>query len=1006
MAAGRFENQRLLLLGVGDSPASRRLFDVGGVGEGESVRTFDIEQPPVVGESIRVFDILGRTAGESVRVFDVLGLLSGDSTRVFDIVSDSPDGTRPGLPVPVTSGVAQTIGGGGAALGATTVTVTGGTTGMGPGTLLNIDGEYRVVTAATSTTVSFSVPLGVAHAAGAPITTANIVTVRLAADALAGDTVIYVHDTWAIVDGTITLGGSDYVIAAVDEGTDRIFLTSALGASSAAGSIVQHHVAFLPAISVYDKAGWLLGLITRWSASAVPSRMIGRTGSFEFYLPRRMDWQGTPETPTPDIAMVQGDRLVRVGTSEDTEPWGGTMIVDQSVNGRIQVTCPDLFDLLRGESIKIDEEPESAVGASALYAKALSLLNAIRAGEGEVQWTLDAAGSHPLYGDLHLDTEPLDAISDIATRSNTEFAWRADEVIDGGRVRLQPVLVVRDLFDAGTGVAFTDGENGNIAAQPVFVENTAARINAIRLRGPTTNVQKYLPEWARWAVYEFEPFVEVSQPTGDYRRRKDLSVTVQWGLSKSTLRTLARRTEARLRAMYSTFIYAYHDQEGRPYHEGWRYLGPPPDLERHLHTGNGWRTRRALIQYKGDPASSSMIGPPISQILVTTYNRITGVQDTRRVFFSEADGQLYLLRMSVHGWVKTYSVRGGVIVGGGKYHAFDHSRATVSANQVRLMWPGEGPGSDHPTTTYHTLRKVIGLTEEGTETEGVWFDTNDVRGPTTGPTFTRPTIGDPPYIIFTPFEAPNKVELNADFITKIWDFEQLRIRDWDPRRDGVGALLNKRTIVRNQPTTSERWHIVPWHVADDATTSLSTGINATQTEIAVESIFSLPTADKLPFILTIGDSPANEDVEVTQIRGTLLTVKRGRNGTTAIVHEVGEPVRYALPEGEERWDGFVVHQKVVAADGTERLMLDGQPLWPEGEAWAAELLTRINLAAKRISFPVINRDSAWSTIRLGSRHTITITSEGRPGGITGTVRVIGYSPDAVAGVMQVVLEWV
>ena len=227
----------------------------------------------------------------------------------------------------------------------------------------------------------------------------------------------------------------------------------------------------------------------------------------------------------------------------------------------------------------------------------------------------------------------------------------------------------------------------------------------------------------------------------------------------------------------------------------------------------------------------------------------------------------------------------------------------------------------------------------------------------------------------------------------------LRIKDWDPRRDGVGAELNRPTVYRNAHSTRKRWTIVPWSIPGDARTSLSQGIAPGTTELIVDSIFSLPGTHSLPYDVTLGEEPANEDVRVVRIRGSILDVRRARNGTSAIIHEAGTSVEYKLPEEQEPWDGIVVTE----VSSTGRMTFKGVTLWPAGEAWADKLLTRMSQPQRRINMRLVNREDAWATVQLGSRHNINVETEG-DGPITGVVRVIGYAPSFADGTMELIVE--
>lgn len=1011
--AGRLANRSALLLLVGASPTSRRQFDLGGMGTVDSSRTFDIEAPALRVDSSRIFDLLGGVHVDSSRTFDILGALHVDSSRLFDIVavpgSIPPPGIAPGpgpraginleaVATPIDTTLAAAAG-----AGVATITVASAA-GISAGTLLNIGGEYRNVQTVSGTTLTLYVALGTAHAIGEPVTDSRTLRPEVLDAAAAGAVRVSLARVLGLVPGmAIDFGGQSRTIADVSGGKrdGYVLLTAALSAPVAAGSYAKASVSFLPAMSVHDKAGQQLGLITAFSIRGTRTHLIGEAGNMDLDIPRT----------APDVRLVHGDYLVAVGSSEVDDLWAGTMAAEQGVDGVLAISCNDAFDLTSTITVKYEDEPADGTPAATLYRKIVDLLNEQRGQWGELEWGIDTGSSvKPYYGDIKVEGDPFDIWRQIAAQSNTEFAWRA--TISGGKLAI--TLAIADEFDAGTGIAIADGSGGNVQGRPTYVRNFGAIVNAIRLTGASTDVAKYLPEWAKWGVHEFEPVVERSVNPGEYRKRRNLELRVDWGLGRDMQKALAAKTEAQLWALYRTFVYAYHATYGRPYHEGWKYPGPPSDLEPRLTTGRGWRTRMAFVEYLGEAAASVMLSQPEGQILVVLYDRLAAEQTIRRAWFSEAGSQT-VLKLHIHGYAKSFDVVGGVITAM-HIRPYDHSAALVSKSAVTLMWPGEGPDSAHPETTYHTLRRVVSLSEDGAITEDSYFDCSYVRGPTSGvyydpptnlePVFTRPTIGDAPYIFLSTEAAPDNVDLDADFVTKVYPFEQRRIRDWDPRRDGVGAYINRLHIRNNAPSTALRWHIVPWNVTGDYQGTLLTGISASATEIYVDSIYGLPRPQDVPYVLTLDEDPNDEKVEVTAMSGTKLTVKRGAEGTTPTDHEPGAQVTYELPDGVDAWDGFVVHTEVKNAAGeVVRQLLDSGPLWPEGEAWADEVLAHLQRPDTRLALAIVNRDGGWSTVALGSRHAASVTTEGiPPSGYSGTVRVIGYALDEASGLCELITE--
>lgn len=753
-------------------------------------------------------------------------------------------------------------------------------------------------------------------------------------------------------------------------------LSSPLVSGHAIGTPVATVSGFLPGLMIADKAGLILGAIpaTHFNVDASPSRAINKSGSLTIALPRLVDGQ-----PNPYLPLLYDDRLVYLSTQVNTPAWGGSIEPQRFTAGQARVEIPDLTALWDGPTITISETLGGPIPARVAYQRVMDAANLQKAADGEVVWELDLSGSAPLRGTLEFEGSAFDIFNDIAERTGTEFAWRVAIVGD----HLVPTLVVRDSFVGATGVNITDlGPMANLAASPEYSRDPSTVISTLTLRGQATNLSRHIADCFDWAFSDVQPEVTVSVDPGVHRRRKTATVNVDWGLSDADQDALASGVLAIVNAMFLTFLYAFHEEEGRPFHEGWQYEGPPGDIEHFLNTGLGWRTRSALITYQGQPASSVMYSRESSQLLIVTYDRVIGPDSytVRRVWFTEAAGVLYLLGWFIHGFTYIYKVRGGVITERQLY-AFDHSHASAVGEPLTIGWPGDGPGTAHPYFTWHTIRRLITLTEDGAWAEGDYCDPSYVTGPTTAAFFTRPTIGDAPYSYLRLAPAPDTVDLQS--VLTAWDFELRRICDWDPRRDGVGVLLNKRVVVNNQPATPQRWHRVPWATGGSGATALTHGISATETIVEVDNSFVLPAISVYDAV--IGTWPGEEQVKVLHTSGTLLGVIRGQNGTEAIIHEAGEQFQ---PINLGEWTGFVA----------------GSPPWPEGEAYAQDLLARMNRAQERLSLQLTNENDDWASVDLGSLHAVVLGTEGPAGGYAGTVRVIGFSPNPATGTQELVVE--
>lgn len=85
----------------------------------------------------------------------------------------------------------------------------------------------------------------------------------------------------------------------------------------------------------------------------------------------------------------------------------------------------------------------------------------------------------------------------------------------------------------------------------------------------------------------------------------------------------------------------------------------------------------------------------------------------------------------------------------------------------------------------------------------------------------------------------------------------------------------------------------------------------------------------------------------------------------------------------------------------------GEPDWPEGEAYAQDFLDRLNNQQGTQVLGLVNIDGVWGKIERGGLYAAQSVLQGPyPDGISGNIRVVGFSPDENSGEMQLLCEWV
>ena len=348
--------------------------------------------------------------------------------------------------------------------------------------------------------------------------------------------------------------------------------------------------AFLAGIQVYSKAGLHLGAMIYTTFGPRPKSISTWQGvhanSMTVTVPRKVASTSGNFIANPDLTLIAEDRILVIGSSFGLEPWAGSIDTVEWTDGAAILSVQDLYGQLATALIRDTAAVKTRTGTpvSALASLVMGHANTWLGANGEVQWEFDGTGSLTFFGDDTLSGDILSILGKIARQSFAEFCWDVRVLSD----RMVPILVWRDAFSAGAGVALTDGASGNVRANPSYSTSVTQLVNAVRLVGSVTRIESLIPPGAKaLPVQEVIPVAEVWLPTGTYRRRTNLSlsapvtlfVEVPYSLPDESQQEAADAAAAAMRELFKTFIRAVHDQYGRPWHDGWSWAGPGPEDE-------------------------------------------------------------------------------------------------------------------------------------------------------------------------------------------------------------------------------------------------------------------------------------------------------------------------------------------------------------------------------------------------------------------------------------------
>ncbi len=345
---------------------------------------------------------------------------------------------------------------------------------------------------------------------------------------------------------------------------------------------------------VFDHSGARVGSLANWSVTATRTYRLSQVDDFAFSLPIAM--QGVDFLDASVEALLVEDNLIYVENELPAMPgWGGEISSIDYHDERAEVKAFGGAGLLIAVQT---EEPIKQNGgvASNVAARLVAAANAKKGAHGDVVMGFVVDGDAPLYGVYEFDGDVYQGLVALAADTLCEF-W-VETILGPGATNLSFILHWdhRRKVDH-TATVITDGPGGQLAAGSHFLISGLEVLNRIRLRGQSTRLADFLNyDCIKAVVKDVTPEIVFELPgTSNQRLREDLTLTVNFGLSDDAQKQLAQTgyndpttgkhvpgIEEVYLGYYRSFLYAYHNRQGKPFLEGYDWSGPDGTNDRSL----------------------------------------------------------------------------------------------------------------------------------------------------------------------------------------------------------------------------------------------------------------------------------------------------------------------------------------------------------------------------------------------------------------------------------------
>lgn len=334
---------------------------------------------------------------------------------------------------------------------------------------------------------------------------------------------------------------------------------------------------------VFSRSGAYLGSLPKYNFESYPSYRINEIEDATFSIPRNDD-TGVILTDVMLNTLLQRDNHVYLEWEDNAAPpWAGSIANVRLGNDGVSVWLHGGLGLM-GKLDTRSKIQQTAGGSAALAQRLMASAQFRQASHGDIVVNLVIEGDTTVFGLFEYEGDVLSGLQLLADDTFGEM-YVAPRLLAGPTLTYD--LHWSGVIQIATGVVLHDGngdETAQLAPGTQLELDGGDRITAARLKGATTTIADHLSyDCVRPLIKEFSPEAVWEDTTAGTNRARDaVNLSVTFGISPDTQLALAREVQTKYAEKFRSFLYAYHNRQGRPWLPGYDWSGPNGDQEKRL----------------------------------------------------------------------------------------------------------------------------------------------------------------------------------------------------------------------------------------------------------------------------------------------------------------------------------------------------------------------------------------------------------------------------------------